>query len=459
MHDFIISAAGLAAMQGKLRQGKTAAVDADEFAILPFEVKPIDGYQTRENFPNCCDFHRQVQNETERLDREFPTCCEPHKMLLTADWFNLNEFADGGQRARKALAYTEFVIENRRTTLDWYEDITDYLEYCLHSFGALPKKYGGAPGAGAYFSFIYHYIKDSNSLGKEKVDRLLKYLDSYSAPKERSEIPDLNQLIDTYTRWLKEFPYTISFFQHLKEKLTKVPPPILSENPVRNRYLNTVKAKLLSVKELCDFLTDMTKDLLGAINASEIVSKQTTAETMRDTFALLNEELKINTAITLKRYSQQEMPYATMLRDWLRCHKEYFRDIAKLMIVEPDQVQKNHTVFVEALVTYGFYNLPKVKQLPKANIPQLVELMMANELPYKLAMLDFLGFIDHLKDNHFTSAYKVHKELAKWFNSTKDGRTIKGNLNTLLKGTKENKSRYTAHLHKEQVKKDYSKLK
>jgi hypothetical protein len=108
---------------------------------------------------------------------------------------------------------------------------------------------------------------------------------------------------------------------------------------------------------------------------------------------------------------------------------------------------------------YGFFQLPKVSLLNDTNKERLINKITTNELPYAVAMFDYLGFFEHLEEQHFTAKYRMYKEVSKWFNSDKEGRAIKANISTLLKRSREDKKRYTAHLHKETVRKDYQNLK
>jgi len=108
---------------------------------------------------------------------------------------------------------------------------------------------------------------------------------------------------------------------------------------------------------------------------------------------------------------------------------------------------------------YGFLELPKVKQLTVSNQQSLVELINAKGLPYSIAMFEYLGFLKHIEKEHFRTKYQLNKEVAKWFNSDKEGRAVKGNISSLSDYSAENKSKYTAHVHKETVKIDYQKLK
>jgi len=113
----------------------------------------------------------------------------------------------------------------------------------------------------------------------------------------------------------------------------------------------------------------------------------------------------------------------------------------------------------EQLSKYGFFELPKVKQLSEPTKQSLIELIAKKDLPYSIAMLDFLDFFKHLEKEYFKTKYKLNREVAKWFDSDKDGRGVKGNISVLSENSNENKSKFTAHLHKETVEIDYQNLK
>lgn len=111
----------------------------------------------------------------------------------------------------------------------------------------------------------------------------------------------------------------------------------------------------------------------------------------------------------------------------------------------------------DRLEKYGFFKLPKVQQIPVEKWPRLIDLIYSNKLPYKIAFLDYLGFIKHLEKEHFQTKYKLNLELAKWFNTNE--RAVKGNISSLLLNSTEDKNRYTSYRHKEIVEKDYQSLK
>lgn len=126
---------------------------------------------------------------------------------------------------------------------------------------------------------------------------------------------------------------------------------------------------------------------------------------------------------------------------------------------QTEKLKTKAQILNETLYKYGFFELEKLKQLSEQNQNILVQLISDSKLPYVIAMLDYLDYFTYLEKNHFTTKYRLYIEVSKWFNSDKEGRAVKGNINSLLKNSTENKTRYTAFKHKEKVIRDYEELK
>ena len=113
-------------------------------------------------------------------------------------------------------------------------------------------------------------------------------------------------------------------------------------------------------------------------------------------------------------------------------------------------------IIKQGLLTYDFYELPKVKSLQASD--ELVELITSNDTPYKIALLNFLGFLDHIKkkyaDNYQGRTEKILSEIL--YISTD---SVKKNILSLNNNSKISKSRYTSYKHVETVKNDYMNLK
>lgn len=135
------------------------------------------------------------------------------------------------------------------------------------------------------------------------------------------------------------------------------------------------------------------------------------------------------------------------------------QNLNEVMIeIRPDQDTTNTEKFKTILFKYGFFELPMVNPLNNESKEKLFDLLNSKKIPYCVAMFDHLGFFKFLEKEYFQSNYKLNIEISSWFKADKKGRLIKGNRNTLLSKTNENKDRYTAHLHKEKAEKDFQSL-
>ncbi len=148
--------------------------------------------------------------------------------------------------------------------------------------------------------------------------------------------------------------------------------------------------------------------------------------------------------------------------------KIYNTALAGTLIIEPysidledlnKNIERKSTKLNSILLKYGFYDLPKVQNISESQKRNLLLLLVNNDMPYCIAMFDYLDFFDHLQIEFFSTKTLLFEEVAKWFNSGKGGRQVKGNIYTLNPKTKEDKVRFTAHLHIEKVINDYEMLK
>ena len=116
-------------------------------------------------------------------------------------------------------------------------------------------------------------------------------------------------------------------------------------------------------------------------------------------------------------------------------------------------------ILKEYLSEYGFFEIEKIKHLSEAGKASIIKKLSESPLAYVIAMLDYLQFITHLEKNYLKIKKQLNRQVSQWFDSDKEGRAVKGNISVLSKNTKEDKKRYKAHLHKENVIKEYEQLK
>lgn len=156
----------------------------------------------------------------------------------------------------------------------------------------------------------------------------------------------------------------------------------------------------------------------------------------------------------------EEQRYRKILKEWFADEKRFIDEVTPIVKALPPQpIKTKADILKEQLSQYGFFELEKVKTLSEQSKVLIIEKIAESGLPYAIAMFDYLQFISYLEKKHFDSKYKLNREISKWFDSDKEGRAVKGNISSLLKNTTENKDRYTAYTHKENVIKDYEPLK
>lgn len=114
--------------------------------------------------------------------------------------------------------------------------------------------------------------------------------------------------------------------------------------------------------------------------------------------------------------------------------------------------QEKYEIILSKLNEYKFNELEKVGNLDL----KIVKHICTQSIPYKVAYLDYLGFIKHL-ESYTNKGVEIHKLLAEILDTT--NRSIKGNINVLNPRSKENKTRYTAHKHNKNIKEHYQLLK
>ncbi len=465
-------------------------IDAANFFIQAFEVKPPAGYEppanpeTKEQLPNCCPFHKGVYDEAVKWFEKFPNCCAIHKEYDGKWWFLKDNYNGIADKIIKQLSYTEYHISKQIDSPNWYKEITDYIEYNVTSFGQ------PAVGLHLYLDKVKKLIKkpkgDLTQGELSKVKKLTEFIDKYSITEEtvteanqpsktlfQSELPhridiseptatstDLNVLYKVYQDWLRIFPFELSFFSPLKQHFENQL-PILNSVPEVNKYSGFAKAKLHTKGSLFEALISLTDNLLTQINGLKLYEKGLITDANKIKLELIINNRKLELQQGYKNSSpNEEHRYRKMLKKWYADEKRFIDELIPILKpAPPKQTETKADKLKIVFGKYGFFDLPMVKQLTAENKEKLVELISSNELPYCIAMFDYLGFLKHLEKNHLQTKYKLNKEIGKWLNSDKDGRAVKGNISSLLKNTTENKERYTAHLHKETVQNDYQKLK
>lgn len=322
------------------------------FSITPFDASPLIGYEAPKDFPNCCGHHKNVFNEAKRWFRRFPNCCKFHKEMAKEDWFDWwikqNDYSGIAEKIVRQISYTADVIDRKIDTDNWYKAITDYIDYCVFSFGQ------PALGLHIYLDVVKSDIARSDKIPESKKKDILEFVENYYNPPSDKQSFDLNLLYEAYQDWIRTFPFEVgSYFGDLKQQYQKQL-PIIDGTPEVNLYNNLVKVKIVNKERLFQVLIDLTNRLLTQVNGLALYEKGMLNDTNKIKLELIVAERKRKIGEGYKYNSPDETTrYKKMIQYWLRDEKRFISEITPLLtapIVSTSTKEKRLTINQIALI-------------------------------------------------------------------------------------------------------------
>jgi len=259
-----------------------------EFVEYGFAVAEPPDLDLKPDFPHCCEYHIGVLTYATNWFSKFPNCCVWHREMAQKPWFNLAKYLGCPWKILLQVTYTTHHIQQRLTVPDWYDDITEYIEYNVASFGS------PAVGGAQYLAYVGSYVKGSTEdcWTAEKRQLLLDYLDQQQHP-DVGKATDLNLLSGTFQKWLKAVP-ALPAFVELKTALTgKVPVELMLYMPHHNRYLGQTAYKTRTRSEFVGLLLDLTKNLLAGVGSADLVRDGAIADVRAHRVQLLGEQHRL----------------------------------------------------------------------------------------------------------------------------------------------------------------------
>lgn len=171
------------------------------------------------------------------------------------------------------------------------------------------------------------------------------------------------------------------------------------------------------------------------------------------------EEKKITPELVYNEYLHMPIPDALPVRigNTVEAIPKPDKPVPVSLDVEIEKMPTNAQIFGNEVQKYDFTSLPSLSGLRSNQISLLITKMLGNNLPYVVAMLDFLKYPEHLKSKYSMNKTQIYNHIAKALNGVSQ-RQVKGNFLVLNKGSQEDGSRYSAHQFKEQVKEDFNEL-
>lgn len=319
---------------GDIDSGEKSAgyIDSNAFELRSYETKPLPGFEFPKGFPNCCEYHSGLIDIGTKAFDDFPNCCSDHRKLNGAYWFKKSDYAYLPLKLATSITYTIHCIESSIGEDSWFKDISDYIEYTKTSYGQLPAEHGAPVGLNLYLYNLELRVKSLEGIDEEKRKKLVDFIQSYSVPEiPESAATDLNILMDTYKQWIKDFPFELSFFSHLKSHFEKTL-PIVKEACGTNQYTGLTAFKLLSKDELLGLLVDMTNTILQEINVLKLYESGTLNDATKIQLELLVSERRHKLNRGYKNASpDKDTQYRRILKEWLADEKKFLKQLKPLL--------------------------------------------------------------------------------------------------------------------------------
>lgn len=321
------------------------------FLIEPIKTLPTKGEHDYKTCSRCQNTHNElIKILTARFNgthtkggKPFPLCCEGHSNLMKIKELDKALFIPIPELTANKIIYTNQHITNNHQKENYYDDITDYIEYTIQSFGQMPKGCGTPLFLDQYYFYLGYLLKQNTKISTVRKNKVLDFLEAYQTPTNKNKTTDLNILISTYEKWLKVFPFDISFFSSLKDQFQNEI-PILNGKPKLNKYTGLTSAKLHTKNSLIEYLQQLTKSLLKEVNVSELRKNGLVTDYQAKQLEFSDAELKTKVDEITKLFSKGELKYVKVLKKWLSFHKKYFMEISPILRNLPVQKSVNSNI-------------------------------------------------------------------------------------------------------------------
>lgn len=343
-----------------------------------FEIKYFkEDKHNLDNCEGCKNAYKTILQQTEAYYKTFPLCCDLHKNLIKESWFDKRDFKDLPKMVADKVLFTHHHIINKLDTDNWKEELTNYIEYGITSFGQIPNGYGEPIALSKYLGYIVELqegfkLEGENRKYKDRQQYIINFIKNYSKPPKEVKT-DLNLLLSTYDKWYRMFPFEIPLFKGLKNHFSKAL-PLLSERPKVNPYLGTAKVKLLTQDRLFEYLMSITSQILATIDTTQLLQEEYITDATKYQFDIKKKAHKLNQEVLLKEFSKGEKRYIKTIKKWLENEKNFLKDIQLNIVKLPIGINTKKTSKTNSSFTY------KKLKFESANLTDLRDALKRHKL-------------------------------------------------------------------------------
>lgn len=309
-------------------------LESKDFEIRFTAIDPPDqNYKEKEGFPNCCTFHKNIIKSLQHRIQKFPFCCELHSKLSTQLWFDKINYLGLAEHTAKAVHFTEYQIFSKINEEDWFGYISEYIEYCIYSFGQFPKGFGPPLAREDYLTFVKVLVQGFINEGKyvnERVYKILSFLESFSKKKIEVEAPDIQVLMKYYEEWVKIFPFEISYFEPFKVEFARIY-PILNQGTSTNRYMGLQTAQLLTYSQLIDNVVKLTRKILSSYSACQLLEEGRLTDIEFKQLELATSKRRVELEELSTETAKDRNKYIKLIKKWIKYEQKYLQTIAPIL--------------------------------------------------------------------------------------------------------------------------------
>ncbi|HVI47997.1 MAG TPA: hypothetical protein VM802_24225 [Chitinophaga sp.] len=304
----------------------------DDFVIWHSRTELKDEkYLLKPNWPECCPGHRSLPDNIVSYLSMFPHCCKSHKTLVDADWFTLEKLKRLPEKILETARQTENLIASKLDESDWYDHITEWIEYSIESFGQLPKGFGSPIALNVYLSHIEHILNCSyEKIYQPKIDKILAFINSYESHDGAADQVDIIELIGKYNKWLEIFPWQISYLTHLKAHFENQI-PILSGEKKYNRYSGISKIRVITEERLVTFLMESTQHILKEVNAKALATQGNLSDPEKKCFEIINARRDHELMQLGENINDERKKLYKLFKQWFSGELRYLKEITPIL--------------------------------------------------------------------------------------------------------------------------------
>lgn len=331
-------------------------IEYKEF-VAPYDLDAAHYY------PLCPEYAgalKVVRTSIKRKFTKFPKCCSGHSNLLACKELGLKkaDFKEAPEMAVRKIFSTYSHILKKITAPDWYEDITDYIEYVATSFGVNPPLMGGPLFISAYVSYVKTLMGNTPDIPLDKKEKVNHYLDCLiNGNNDETNYLNFSDINTKYIKWLNLFPFEHIYFRDLKRKFLKFPDPFERVEKT-NRYTGINTFKGYTKESFEKFLIDITNSLLVDVNGSVLYSKGLLTDIGKAQLDTLQEKRKLQLKEGYAQaFTDERTIFRDMLNKWFVDEADFLKELSLLVGTNPvpQKVQPRPCFKNEAIeVIWGF---------------------------------------------------------------------------------------------------------